>query len=239
MEVNDYKENYSGGWISLYRSIQKHWIWNDEKYLKWWLIVLFEANHSVNKITLGYEIHEINKGQSANSLRTWSRLFDTNTKTVSRFFSLLEKDEMIIKKTIGKGKQSTTLVTISNYTQYQGRSETLKTTQGKRERDTNNKGNNENNKNIDEIYSLYPTKCIVQNRSLGKTSKNKDQIKTILKKMKPDVLTSIINRYISECKKDQVYMMNFKTFLNNLPDYSSEPIKKPIKPLVWEDYHKE
>ena len=84
--------------------------------------------------------------------------------------------------------------------------------------------------NIDEIYKLYPSKCVVQNRSLGKTSKNKDQIKKLLKDRPVEELTSIINRYISECKKDQVYMMNFKTFLNNLPDYSSEPIKEERLP---------
>jgi len=52
--------------------------------------------------------------------------------------------------------------------------------------------------NIDEIYSLYPSKCVVQNRSLGKTAKNKTQIKTLLKTNTSEDLILIINRYISE-----------------------------------------
>ena len=152
MQVNDYNENYSTGWVSLYRSIQKHWIWNDEKFLKWWLIMLFEVNHSDNKITLGYEIYEVKKGQSAKSLRTWSTLFNTGTKSVSKFFTLLEKDSMITKETIGKGKRSTTLITIRNYTQYQGSKETQATTQGttqgKHNRHTNNNVNKDNNDKI-------------------------------------------------------------------------------------------
>jgi DNA-binding transcriptional regulator YhcF (GntR family) len=155
MKVNDIEENYKTGWISLYRSISNHWLWKDPVKLQWWLIMLFEANHSKNKIVLGYDIYEIEKGQSANSLRTWANLFNSNTKTVSKFFILLEKDKMITREIIGKGKRSTTLINITRYSDYQGVRETqettlkttLKTTQGKRNRDTNNNGNNYNNDN--------------------------------------------------------------------------------------------
>lgn len=141
MEVNEYQENYKTGWIKVYRSIKNHWIFENEKFLKWWFILLFEVNHKDSKMNLGYELHDIKKGESANSLRTWATLFNTNTKSVTRFFNLLEKDNMINRKTIGKGKQSTTLVTVTNYSSYQIQNETQettqKTTQGKRKRDTN------------------------------------------------------------------------------------------------------
>lgn len=150
--VNDYTENYKTGWVSLYRSIRSHWIWEDEKFLKWWLIMLFEANHKPNKITLGYEIYEVKIGESANSLRTWARLFNTTTKSVTNFLNLLEKDKMITRKTIGKGKRSTTLINITNYANYQRANETLTDTQvdtqvdtqGKRKGYTNNNDNNDN-----------------------------------------------------------------------------------------------
>ncbi|EAC3914326.1 DNA replication protein DnaD, partial [Listeria monocytogenes] len=35
----------SSGWIKIYRSLQEHWIWENEKYLKWWLDLLLLANH--------------------------------------------------------------------------------------------------------------------------------------------------------------------------------------------------
>ena len=113
------KNNTSLGWISLYRSIRVNWIWQNEIYLKRWLIILFEVNHCSKKIALGYDFITLSKGQSANSLRTWSNLFDCGVRQTSKFFDLLERDNMITKKTIGNGKNSTTLISVINYEQYQ------------------------------------------------------------------------------------------------------------------------
>jgi DNA-binding transcriptional regulator YhcF (GntR family) len=135
------------GWIKVHRKLKDHWIWSDPIKFQWWLIMLLEVNHKSNKINLGFTIFEVKRGQSAKSLRTWADLFNSNTKTVSMFFSMLESDGMIIKETIGKGKQSTTLINISNYECYQGTEETQDTTQDttqeKRERDTNKNVKNE------------------------------------------------------------------------------------------------
>lgn len=154
MEVNEHQENYQTGWISLYRSIKNHWIFEDEKYLKWWIIILFEVNHKPNKFTRNYEVYEIQKGQSTNSLRTWSEMFKTTPKTVSKFFKLLEKDNMLKLQKIGKGKQALTLITVNNYKQYQDQSkQTLlqlvnkKETRSKQTLPTNNNDNNDNNVN--------------------------------------------------------------------------------------------
>ena len=135
------------GWIKVHRKLKDHWIWSDPVKFQWWLIMLLEVNHKSNKINLGFTIFEVKRGQSAKSLRTWADLFNSNTKTVSMFFSMLESDGMITKETIGKGKQSTTLINISNYECYQGTEETQDTTQDttqeKRERDTNKNVKNE------------------------------------------------------------------------------------------------
>ena len=157
--VEDYQENYRTGWISIYRSIKNNWIFNNDKYFKWWVIMLFEVNHSDKKFNLGYNVMTIKKGQSSNSLRTWAVLFNSTPKTVKKFFKMLEKDGMITTEIIGKGKQSTTLVTIENYSKYQGSEETQRdtltttqsTTQGKRKVPTNNNDNNYNNDNKREI----------------------------------------------------------------------------------------
>jgi hypothetical protein len=154
--VNEYQENYGTGWISLYRSVQKHWIFDNDKYFKWWIIMLFEANHQDKKLVLGYEVFEIKKGQSANSLRTWARLFNTGTKSVTKFFKMLEKDSMITKETIGKGKQSTTLINIDNYGTYQGSKETQRDTQGDTLRERKGyTNNNVNNVNKEIIYRKF------------------------------------------------------------------------------------
>ena len=119
--LNDYQENYGNGWIKIYRSIKNHWIYQNDKYFKWWITLLIEVNHSGNKIILGYDIIDIKKGQSAKSIRTWALLFNCGTKQVTNFFIMLEKDKMLKREILGKGKQSTTLITIDNYTQYQNK----------------------------------------------------------------------------------------------------------------------
>ena len=158
------------GWIKVHRKLKEHWIWSDPIKFQWWLIMLLEVNHKPNKINLGFSLYEVKRGQSARSLRTWSDLFNSNTKSVSLFFSMLEKDGMITKEIIGKGKQSTTLINITKYECYQGTDETQETTQehtqGKRnrlrERDTNKNDKNIKNDNNDKKSSnsveLTPTK---------------------------------------------------------------------------------
>lgn len=120
------------GWIKIDRSIVDHWIWSDEKKLKWWLTILLEVNYSDRKMSLGYNTYEIKRGQSSNSIRTWANIFKSGTKSVVMFFNMLEKEGLITKKTIGKGKHSTTLVTVCKYDSYDyvcGSRETQESTQ--------------------------------------------------------------------------------------------------------------
>lgn len=80
---------------------------------------------------------------------------------------------------------------------------------------------------IDEIYNCYPSKCVIRGASTGKTAKNKEQIKRLLKSSNTkQTLIDIINYYINDCKKNKVYMKNFSTFLNNLPDIDKKEIDK-------------
>jgi hypothetical protein len=84
---------------------------------------------------------------------------------------------------------------------------------------------------INDIYSLYPTNCPVKGKPNGKGKANKEQIKRILKSKEEtvDSLKAKIERYVRECKNSNTYLKNFKTFLNNLPDYSEEEKKDELK----------
>lgn len=106
------------GWIKIDRNITEHWLWTDEKKLKWWLTILLDVNYSDRKMALGYNTYEIKRGQSPNSIRTWASIFKTGTKSVVRFLDMLEKEGLITKETIGNGKHSTTLVTVCKYDSY-------------------------------------------------------------------------------------------------------------------------
>lgn len=119
------------GWIKIHRKLKDHWIWSDPVKFQWWLLMLLEANHKTSKIHLGNQLYEVKRGQSAKSLRTWASIFGCSPKTVSAFFKILESDKMLVITTIGKSKQSTTLITIVKYDDYQGSEETPITTESK------------------------------------------------------------------------------------------------------------
>lgn len=141
------------GWIKLHRITTEHWIWTNPIKFQWWVRMLMEVNHSNKEILIGNTLYMIERGQSGKSLRTWALLFGVGTKAVVNFFELLEKDEMIIRKTIGKGKHSTTLIIISNYENYQGIEETLKPTQGATLSTTQEQHEGHTNKNDKEIIN--------------------------------------------------------------------------------------
>ena len=39
------------GWIKLHRKIQDHWVWQDDRYLRYWLTILLNVNHESKKIS--------------------------------------------------------------------------------------------------------------------------------------------------------------------------------------------
>lgn len=116
------------GWIKLHRQVRDHWTWKDPVKFQWWLIMLLEVNFTPGKMMLGNQLVKVERGSSTNSLRRWAELFGCGTKATTNFFDLLESDEMISRKTLGKGKHSTTLINITNYEQFQTSEETLANT---------------------------------------------------------------------------------------------------------------
>lgn len=75
---------------------------------------------------------------------------------------------------------------------------------------------------VEMVYRAYPGKCPVRGTATGKSARNKEQIKRLLKDHSADDLVFIINRYIDDCTAGQCYIKNFGTFLNQLPDYSDD-----------------
>lgn len=104
-----------GGWIKLYRSIRKHWLWEDAEKLKWWIDILLQANHQERKILIGNELVTIERGSFHTSIMKLSDRWHVDRKTVKKFLVLLEKDRMITLKTSKKG----TTLKVSNYEGYQ------------------------------------------------------------------------------------------------------------------------
>jgi hypothetical protein len=140
--VKDIQDNY-GGHISLFRSIRKHWIWQDSEKLKWWIDILLEVNHKDKKVLIGNSLVLCKRGECIVSILTWSKRWRTTRSSVRRFFSLLQSDSMIVLKANTK----TTHLTVCNYDSYQSWRPTTCSTNGQQ---TNNKvytTNNDNNDN--------------------------------------------------------------------------------------------
>lgn len=70
---------------------------------------------------------------------------------------------------------------------------------------------------VERMYSLYPSRCPKRNASLGKTKKDKDRIRKLLKCYSMEEIERVFKNEIEE-KYEKQYMQNFSTFLNNFPD---------------------
>lgn len=145
------------GWISLYRSIQDHWLWQEKPFSKAqaWLDLLLSANHKEAKILMDNTLIKLEKGSFFTSELKLADRWGWSKKKVRNFLELLSNDNMIVKESTKKG----TKITIVNYEVYQQRGNhegTITEPQRNHEgtiteplRNTNNNDNNDNNVNND------------------------------------------------------------------------------------------
>jgi len=158
LSVSEPSENYALGYIKIFRSLKKHWIWQDEKKLKWWLDILLTVNYTDKKVLIRGILVDCKRGQSVQSLDTWAQSWRTTKKTVQTFFKLLASDGMLVTESL----QFTTRITVCNFDSYNGLvngQETTTTTQSKRSLPPNNKGNKDNKVITNEdIGASHPKK---------------------------------------------------------------------------------
>ena len=102
-------------WIKLFRDINKHWIWQNSDYLKWWLDILLEVNHAPAKVVIKNKIYDCNRGEKLYSLDTWAYRWGTNKSKARRFLQLLQNDNMIVLKS----ETQTTRLIVCKYDTYQ------------------------------------------------------------------------------------------------------------------------
>ncbi|WP_239748928.1 MULTISPECIES: DnaD domain protein [unclassified Mammaliicoccus] len=163
------------GWISLHRSIENHWLYEEErKFSKFeaWIDLLLMVNHKDNKTVMDGKLITVKRGQRITSLRKLGDRWKWSLTKVDSFLRLLEEDKMIVVKKDTKK----TLVTIVNYDVYQNvnlekrhRKDSEKTEKEHRkdrektQKKTNNNDNKENNENNDNkenkktsnVYDFY------------------------------------------------------------------------------------
>lgn len=70
---------------------------------------------------------------------------------------------------------------------------------------------------VDKIYKIYPTTCPMRNSPLGKSSKDKERIRRLLKSYSMADIERVVRNEV-DTKFGKAYMQNFATFLRNFPD---------------------
>ena len=105
------------GWIKVYRSTQRNWIFENAEYFRAWVIILFEVNVIYKKNLIDGELIDCDRGQKTYSISTWVGKFGMwwSPQKVRTFFKLLEKDKMITLE----GLRKTTRLSVCNYLTYQ------------------------------------------------------------------------------------------------------------------------
>ncbi len=111
------------GWIRLHRKIRDNSLWPKNRRftaLEAWLDVLMSANHAPAKTLLGITTPvPVKRGQFITSQVGLAERWKWNRRTVTRFLSMLKKDEMLDIETKKGGDIGFTLITIQNYNTYQ------------------------------------------------------------------------------------------------------------------------
>lgn len=88
------------GWISIYRSIQEHWLWQEKPYDKAhaWIDLLLSANHQEAKILIDNTLISLEKGSFFTSELKLANKWGWSKKKVRNFLELLSNDNMILKE---------------------------------------------------------------------------------------------------------------------------------------------
>lgn len=145
-------------WIKLNRDIQNHWIYKEKrKFSKYeaWIDLIMMANHEEHKFIFGGELIKVRRGEIITSEIKLMEKFRWSKSKLRLFLELLEKDEMIEKKTTSKR----TSVFIKNYNKFQDKStEERPLTDHRQTDDRLQKDTNKNDKNVknEKKYILSP-----------------------------------------------------------------------------------
>ena len=148
MLAKDIQENYGNGWVKVYRSLKKHWIWKDDKYFKMWVDVLLRANHQDKKVLIEAHLEPVKRGEFITSQKKLAEEYGVSRSKIRTFLTLLEKDSMIELKSTSKF----TKLIICNYSSYQDHTpakehqKDIKRTSKEHEKNTNNNDKNDKKK---------------------------------------------------------------------------------------------
>ena len=192
------------GWIRLYRKLQECWVWEDKEPFdkrSAWIDLLLTANHADAKLLFNGELITVQRGQILTSVRKLSVKWKWSVNKVYRFLKLLESDKMLQKES----NKDRTLLTIVNYSVYQGGEYTNEYTNG------NSDGYTDGSTN--EYKSETPTDTTSEHKQECNNDKNVKNVNNNMREKKPK------KKYYDDPNLDSA----FKEFLS-----MRTKIKKPL-----------
>jgi hypothetical protein len=147
-------EEAPGGYIKVYRTIKKHWIWDHPDKVKWWLDIIMECNYSDKKVNIGNQLIECKRGQTLKSLSKWAKQWRVDINKVRRFLFLLQEDDMIVLENVNK----TTRITVCNYNRFNDvTTPSLAKTKPDHKEESDSHGSN-STPTVSELYSILEQK---------------------------------------------------------------------------------
>lgn len=188
------------GWIRLYRKLQECWVWEDKEPFdkrSAWIDLLLTANHADAKLLFNGELITVQRGQILTSVRKLSVKWKWSVNKVYRFLKLLERDKMLQKES----NKDRTLLTIVNYSVYQGGEYTNGNSDGYTDGSTN------------EYKSETPTDTPSEHKQECNNDKNVKNVNNNMREKKPK------KKYYDDQNLDSA----FKEFLS-----MRTKIKKPL-----------
>lgn len=114
------------GWIKLHRRISTHWVYDDKPFDMFhaWCDLLMEANHETTMRPYHGKVIEQKRGQVVYTVKGLQDRWGWSYRKVRNFLDALERDGMVKLNRSGngnyRGNYRGNLLTIENYTFYQG-----------------------------------------------------------------------------------------------------------------------
>ena len=176
--------NYESGWVGLYRSIVRHWIYpTNRPFTKYeaWIDLLLMVNFEDKKVFIGEDLCDCLKGEIITSQLKLMNKWKWSKSKLLKFFSVLENDKMCAIKRDNKK----TTIKLCNYINYQDFKEisknkktakkTVDDTTERLQKDTTKEYKEVNNNTWRDNFDIYKENCksgykdFVENIELMKT----------------------------------------------------------------------
>jgi hypothetical protein len=163
------------GWIKLHRKLQKKGYYKKSEYIHLWVHLLLSANHKEKEFMFNGNMIIIKEGQLLTGREKLSENTGISESTVERILNMLENEHQIEQQKTNKFR----IITIINWQNYQGdndcgqqngqQTDNKRTTNGQQ---TATNKNDNNVKNVKNIYSEQSPEIILSNLLYGLMLKN-------------------------------------------------------------------